>query len=222
MAEIDKAHDPTDDAPSGDPSNLDPHDPHGVVALAERCQYEEEHSRQVCRIALNLFDELRSLAGLDLDEEDRLRLEWAAMLHDIGWIEGQKGHHKTSQRMILEAPELRFGPRTRRLVGAIARYHRKATPSARHEAFAALGPEDRKKVCLLSGILRVADGLDRSHQNLVCGVRCRAAPGRLRVQYEVEGPAEMEYDAATEKADLLASVLGCEVVLEDAPAGRKG
>ena len=53
-----------------------------VVSLAERCRYDEDHARQVARLALDLFDGTHRLHGLGARE--RSLLEFAALLHDVG------------------------------------------------------------------------------------------------------------------------------------------
>ena len=43
--------------------------------------------------------------------------------------------------------------------------------------FAALAPDDQRAVCMLAAFLRIADVLDREHQNLVRGVSVRLRNG---------------------------------------------
>jgi exopolyphosphatase/guanosine-5'-triphosphate,3'-diphosphate pyrophosphatase len=86
-----------------------------IARLAEACDYAGQHTCQVTRLALALFDELKIVHGLGPSE--RLRLHHAALLHDLGLVEGTKGYHKASLRTILESPLLPFGKRQRRIVG---------------------------------------------------------------------------------------------------------
>ncbi|MDH7569138.1 MAG: HD domain-containing protein [Armatimonadota bacterium] len=181
----------------------------GVLRLAESCGFEAGHTFQVTRLALRLFDELRSWHRLG--EPERFWLECAGLLHDIGWMEGQAGHHKASLRAILGSSLLPFDARERYVVGSIARYHRKALPSPKHPHFAALAPADREVVRVLAAILRVADGLDRSHQSLVQDLVCELSPNLLTIRCRVRGFAEVERETALKKGDLLRSVLGREV-----------
>jgi len=180
-----------------------------VVAFAESCHYETAHTHQVLRLALRLFDELHRLHGLD--EERRYWLACAALLHDIGWIEGRAGHHKVALRMILETPSLPWGLRERRIVGLIARYHRRSWPAEKHRDFAALDPADRADVRTLSAILRLADALDYSHQDAVAEVAGRVSARRLEIDCLTTRPAEAECSRAMEKGDLAVAVFGREV-----------
>ena len=182
-----------------------------VLRLAGSCEYEAGHSHQVDRLALRLFDELHPLHGLG--GEARLWLHWSALLHDIGWIRGQRGHHKTALRAILGSSLLPFDERERLIIGSIARYHRKALPTEAHGHFAALTPQDRHLVRTLASLLRVADGLDRTHWNLVDDLRCEIWPERVVVQCAVRAPAEAERETALSKGLLFEQVFNrCLVV----------
>ena len=183
-----------------------------VVRLAKTCDYEASHSHQVTRLALLLFDELEPLHKLGL--EQRYWLECAGILHDIGWIEGWHNHHKTALRIILTTPLLPFNNRERHIIGSIARYHRKALPKISHDHFASLEPDDRQVVSVLSACLRMADGLDHSHQNRIKDLRCKIRAKKIVVLCEVTSKSEEEALAAQQRTDLLAAVFQRPVVIE--------
>ena len=175
-----------------------------VLGLARSCRYEVGHAHQVTRLAMDLFDQLEPLHGLD--ETARRQLLYAGLLHDIGWVVGAKSHHKTSQRIIQSSRRLTFAPRERDLVACIARYHRGALPKKRHRPYGALPAKDQQAVARLSAMLRVADGLDRSHHNVVERLTAIVEPRRIRILCETDGPAKEEREFALRKGDLLTEV----------------
>jgi exopolyphosphatase/pppGpp-phosphohydrolase len=189
------------DAYQAEDERLDP-----ILRLAESCDYEEEHAHQVTRLALLLFDELEPLHRLGYEE--RFLLQCAALLHDIGWIEGQQAHHKTSLRIILDSSLLPFDERERLIVGSTARYHRKALPKEAHTHFAALEPKDQDIVRVLAACLRVADGLDRTHWSVVDDLWCEILPDLIIVHWSVSDNAEQERIEALDKGQLLEQVFG--------------
>ena len=172
-----------------------------VYELAESCLYEVGHAHQVTRLALMLFDELAGCHGLGAKR--RFRLTCAGLLHDIGWVEGGGGHHKASLRLICESPVLPWDDRQRLIVGSIARYHRKALPARAHEHYMQLRRNERREVRLLAGLLRVADGLDRSHRSVVRKLNCEFDDRDIHIHAQVSRPAELECEAAQRKADLM-------------------
>ncbi len=182
-----------------------------VLRLAETCSYEAVHTHQVTRLALRIFDQLKTLHRLGLTE--RFWLESAAILHDIGWVDGWRAHHKSSLRIILQTTMLPFTNRERLVIGSVARYHRKALPDEHHDHFNALSFHDRQVVKVLSAILRVADGLDTSHQSLVKDILVKCSTRKISVTSIVDLPIPTEQKMAEEKANLMELVFNRKVVI---------
>lgn len=183
-----------------------------VLQLAESCGYEREHTHHVTRLSLRLFDELQLLHRLGLEE--RFLLRCGALLHDIGWVEGQKGHHKTSLHLILDDLGSPFTERERLFVGSVARYHRGALPKGKHNHLAALSPVDQYRVTILAALLRVADGLDRTHRNVVQDLSCGVSPRQIAVSCSVRMYPIPEREQALDKGDLLERTFDRELVIE--------
>ena len=121
-------------------------------------------------MALKIFDDLQDLHRLS--QKEKFILLFAGILHDIGvHAEGPKEHHKTALNINLETPILQFDNKTRLIISAICRYHRRALSSKKHDHFNSLSYEERNKVSILSGILRIADGLDYSHRSRIRAIR---------------------------------------------------
>lgn len=175
-----------------------------TVSLMERLTFEKEHVRHVTWLALLLFDRLQPLHGYG--EEEKFFLQCGALLHDIGLIEGEEAHHKTALRIILRTPLLPFNNRERLLIGSIARYHRRATPKEKHDHYLALTPEDRERVRMLAGILRIADALDYSHQSLVQDIQAEIAEDVVHLTFLAKGKEEGEWKQVQRKSDLLQEI----------------
>lgn len=183
-----------------------------VAELARRCGQAGPHPVHVARLALALFDQTRSLHGLG--DDARSLLEHAAILHDVGQHIGYERHEHHAAYIILNGELRGFTEEERTMLALLARYHRKARPRREDVEFAALAPERRQMVRVLSGILRVSDGLDRSHHQLVTGLSCELGAGTLRVKLASVGDAELELWGARRKARLLERALDITVTLE--------
>ncbi len=182
-----------------------------VFKLARGCSYEVGHSHQVARIALRLFDQMTNLHGMD--DHDRFRLTAAGILHDIGWMEGQKGHHKTALRYIVTSAELPWNRAERRIIGCVARYHRKALPKISHEHFGSLLPAERETVVKLAAFLRLADGMDRTHCDVVRDLHCVLDDTQVDVHIDAEGRAAAERAVAERKSDLFEQTYQRQIAL---------
>jgi putative phosphoesterase len=183
-----------------------------ALALAKECKYEQQHTHQVERLALSIFDQLGKLHKLG--EAEGFLLRCAVILHDIGWLEGRKAHHKTALRIIMDSPVLRLNFERRRIVGLVARYHRKALPKEKHSYFCDLDVKDKEIVRKLAGILRVADGLDRSHESRVKDISCVAGREQVKIVCQSGEPLDGEFALAAQKGALFEQVFGRKLVFE--------
>lgn len=172
-----------------------------VLEMARRFKVEEAHSRQVARLALNLFDATQSIHNLDAHARELL--EYAALLHDVGLYVSHSKHHRHSHYLITQSELRGFEPEEIQVIGAVARFHKGAPPKASSEELAGLSPEARQLSISLAALLRIADGLDRSHHGVVRGIRLARNNGRLELEIEsARRDAELELWAATRKAEV--------------------
>lgn len=186
-----------------------------IAACMDRYDPDHAHAEQVCRLSLALFDGLTALHGLGKEERGELRD--AAFLHDTGWCDGRKGHHKRSMEIILSDSSLPFNERERRIIANVARYHRRAFPQQDHEDFAALDEEARDVVEKLSALLRIADGLDVTHRSIVRSLQCKANDDEVVISCTAAGPAPAEEAQALKKSSLFTRVYKRSIVIQWLP-----
>ena len=142
-----------------------------------------------------------------LGRDDRKLLEFAAILHDIGYYVSGKGHHRHALQMIMMEPLADFSREEKNVIANIARYHRKALPSLDHTAFGILADEDKQKVLYLAPLLRLADSLDRSHQGLVKELFCELRDDALVIYVGADSEMPVETAAVERKADMFRQIL---------------
>jgi exopolyphosphatase/guanosine-5'-triphosphate,3'-diphosphate pyrophosphatase len=184
-----------------------------VLALAEKMGYEVSHARQVKALALDLFDLLSSVHGLG--EKERLLLECASILHDIGVpAGGGSKHHKLSRDLIISSSLDFYSPEDKIVVALVARYHKGQLPDETHRYFSDLSPAGKILVSKLSAILRIADGLDRGHADAVRSVGVEIENGVVLFRVD-QGAADacLELAGAREKADLFEKVFCLKAVI---------
>ena len=108
---------------------------------------------------------------------EREWLEYAALLHDLGYSIHYRGHHKHAYYLITNAVLDAFDQREIEIIAHVARYHRGAAPKASHPTLAALKPWQQRIIRKLAALLRVADSLDRTHASRVEEIYCAIAAG---------------------------------------------
>ncbi|HRQ22884.1 MAG TPA: HD domain-containing protein, partial [Anaerolineales bacterium] len=112
-----------------------------AMRLGEKYQFDAEHGELVARLAGSLFEQTQPLHNLDL--EDKLLLEVAALLHDIGHFIGTLDHDKHAYYIMQANPLIGLTERGQAVVANVMRYHRKSMPGAQDENFRALDSADR-------------------------------------------------------------------------------
>jgi exopolyphosphatase/guanosine-5'-triphosphate,3'-diphosphate pyrophosphatase len=173
----------------------------------------------VARISLALFDQTRGIHGLT--DREREWLEYAAILHDIGVHVSYEKHHRHSYYLIKNGDLRGFDPVEIEVMGLIARYHRRATPKKGHPGYGELPSALRKAVKVLSACLRLAEGLDRSHEQVLGSLRLVDRGEDYLVQLRTSGDTELELWAADRHAGAFAEMVGKPVHFEAAAAPPK-
>ncbi len=183
-----------------------------VFELLRKCVWQEKHSRQVAKLALTLFDELKQ--ELELTEEDRELLEYSAYLHDIGYHISHKAHHKHALYIIRNSDLMGFRQSEIEIMAHVARYHRRSTPKKRHVEYWSLKPEVKARINKLAGILRVADGLDRSHFQNVKTLSVQKREKEVVLTINTIAEPYLEIWGASRKSHLLSEVLDKKLVIQ--------
>jgi exopolyphosphatase/guanosine-5'-triphosphate,3'-diphosphate pyrophosphatase len=178
-----------------------------VRNLAAQYHSDEHHVSHVAALTLQMFDALAA-AGMHSGDSAERELLWAAaMLHDIGVAVDYDDHHKHSRYLILNAGLPGFTPREVALIAQIARYHRKGSPG-----FGELAPlmadGDDAVLERCSALLRLAEQLERSRDQLVQETRVDVEDGAVRLELVTGGDVSVARWGAQRQADLFESAFG--------------
>ena len=183
---------------------------HQVLASADtlghRYRFDREHGHHVAMLAVRLFDQLRDEHGLG--ERDRLLLQVAALLHDVGMYVSLRAHHKHSQYILSSSQIFGLSDDETAIVSNIVRYHRRGLPQDSHLPFIALDRTDRLIVNKLAAILRLVNALDAEHAQKVRDARLVRTATTWALELDGEGDLTMEQIAATARSDMFAQVYG--------------
>jgi exopolyphosphatase/guanosine-5'-triphosphate,3'-diphosphate pyrophosphatase len=189
-----------------------------VLNLASRYQVDVAHTRHVAKLALGMFDQLAELGLHRVDPLERELLWAASQLHDIGMSVDYDDHHKHSRYLILNGNLPGFSPVEVALVAQAARYHRKGMPEPGPLA-SLFAPGDAERLDRLAVLLRLAEDLERSRDQLVRETRLtlsREGPdGACEVQLRLiaDGEAAVPRWAAGRETGLFSRAFGCSLTV---------
>jgi len=181
--------------------------------LAEKYHSNENHIEQVRKLALILFDQLQHEHGLD--RKERLYLEVAALVHDVGTFISDRSHHKHTQYIVASSDIFGLSRDDMNLIANIARYHRKSPPTRAHLPYISLDRESRMIVSKLAAILRIADALDQDYSRKIQNLKITLDEEKARYVLEVEadGDLAMERLSLQGKSDLFINIFGRPIEL---------
>jgi len=153
------------------------------------------HSARVARLAVELYDGLLAAGLLESANgaDARSSLQIAAMLHDVGKAEGNKGHHKASFELIRShSSPLGWNPEYLQRAAIVARFHAGTLPTRSHKTLRDLLPDEQKITIQLAAILRLANAFDAPHDGQILRVKIENVDaGKRRTNGFVRKPAKL-------------------------------
>jgi len=185
-----------------------------IINLARNCNYDKDHSEQVVKFAMKIFDVVGK--KFELTEKDKEYLEAASILHDTGHNISHSQHHRHSYYLIRNSDLLGFNDEEIEIIANLSRYHRKSHPKMKHENFNKLSAINKEKVRKLAGILRIADGLDRGHRAKAddIGISVEKSCLRITVHTKSGTDASLEIWGANMRKELFELSFGYKVEIE--------
>ena len=200
---------------AGDPPLFDDVRRSSVRNLAHQYHADPAHTAHVEHLALGLFDQLAA-AGLHGGDPRERELLWAAcQLHDIGVTVDYDDHHKHSRYLVFNSGLPGWDQREVALIGQAVRYHRKGMPEL--GAFDALMRKGDAAVldrCAL--LLRLAEDLERSRDQLVRNAHVQLENGTVRLALEAEGDVRVARWAASREGELFDRAFGRQLAIASA------
>ncbi|MDR3171744.1 MAG: HD domain-containing protein [Treponema sp.] len=182
-----------------------------AVNLGRKYHYDETHNRHVAGLCTVLFDALVHEHGMN--RRERMMLEVAASLHDIGMFIQSASHQKHGQYIVANSEIFGLHRDELEVIANVIRYHRGAPPLQTDIEYIALQREDRILVLKMAAILRVADALDRGHSQQIRHITVERKSKTVVLHTQGNYDLSLEYIGLEEKAGLFQDVYGYKVVL---------
>jgi exopolyphosphatase/guanosine-5'-triphosphate,3'-diphosphate pyrophosphatase len=177
-----------------------------VLSVARHFEYDAPHSHHIAKLASQLFEETRSIHGLG--DAELTILQYASLLHDIGYRIAHNDHHRHGLYLIKNSEMPGFTANEIAMIAAVVRYHRGTMPKKskhkrakrEHEDYYALKRQQRLTVLKLAAILQIADGLDRSYMQKVQSIRCEVNKDKVKIICQSSDDCDLEIWSAERKA----------------------
>ena len=187
-------------------------------AAARAANAEVLHATHVARLALELFDQTHATSPAD---GGRARVAPVRRAPARRRLLDRVSRAPAAFLLLITHGDLTgFSAEEIEVIASVARYHKGRARRTSHENWKRLDPYLRPVVEKLAAILRIADGLDRSHRQLVTDVVCRVRPRRVELDASRAATARRSSRPRTARRDLFERVFDREPVFRAVPAGR--
>ena len=149
-----------------------------VEQMAGATDVQMSHARKVAELAHRLVRVPTAAASAVARLYGKL-LEAAGYLHDIGHYVSDTSHHKHSYYLVANSDLPGFTDRERQMIALLCRYHRKSMPlPGIPHSRNSIRTRGAPSPCW-SPLLRIADSLDRSHEQRVDDLQVQLRNGSV-------------------------------------------
>jgi exopolyphosphatase/guanosine-5'-triphosphate,3'-diphosphate pyrophosphatase len=183
-----------------------------IYDMMKKYHVNAEHAENVKNMSIKMFDILKHKHMLNSDYRELL--ESAALLHDVGYSISMDKHHKHSYYIITNATLPGFTNDEAELIGNIARYHRKSLPKSKHDNYTRLSKAKQNAVSILGGILRICEGLDRRHYELISDIKLKdisEKESEIILIYKGNTIPDIELWGALRRVNMLSEALNTKI-----------
>ncbi len=179
--------------------------------------FSKKHSKNVCRYALMLFDQLLLVFPHYFDKEDRIILKAAALLHDIGTYLSFYQHAQHSAYVILNLPLFGLSHQDIILTAEIVSFHENSKSKAPFLAryIKVLSPDRVKKIKPLALILKLAEILDKRENGLVTSIRCSQECEKVVLRIYSKSNLEVEISLAERLKPQFEKIFGKQLIIKN-------
>jgi len=180
--------------------------------LGRRYNFDEPHSKVVTDYSVQIFDALGDLHNLGMNE--RMLLEAAAILHDIGYYIDARMHHEHSYYIAKAFDMPGLDQEQIKIIAFLVLMHRVGTDESTETRLSYLNMETQLTIRKLVSILRIADALDTSHMQLVETVDVDVQSSKIIIKARTRKHAYLEKLGFDQKKDMFLETFGIPVELE--------
>lgn len=180
--------------------------------LGSRYNFDEPHAKVVTEHSLEIFDALKDLHNLGLNE--RMLLEAAGIIHDIGYYIDAKMHHEHSYYIAKAFDMPGLDQEQIKIISFLVLMHRADSDGSIETRLSYLNTETQLIIRKLESILRIADALDTSHMQLVSKLEIEVLGNKIILRAGTRKNAYLERLGFDYKKDMFLETFGIPVELE--------
>ncbi len=181
-----------------------------IFQLAQRCQYEEEHSKHMANLTLQLHDSAVDIGLIALDHQARELLYYAALLHDIGIFIAYAKHANHGAYIISKTELLGFTDEEIDFLATLVQMHN-LKPNKKNYSPLPKGQDLRRHLHFFPLFLSLAENMDRLHCQNISETHFHHKNNKLILVVGGNTTSPVEIEAVSSMEELIKNVIGIKV-----------
>ena len=179
--------------------------------VAARYESNKEHTENVEKTALAIFDGIKKRAGLD--QRDGILLQMACILHDCGKYVNMLGGTDYSCAIVRATEFVGLSEQEKSIIADTIKYNAWHYVPKLSELKAPLNRKNYIRMLKLAAILRLANGMDRSHRQKIRKVTTTFKEKELIIRADTIYDITLEQSTIENKSHFFEEIYGFKPVL---------
>lgn len=180
--------------------------------ISKRYMGSKRRGETLEKITLTIFDSMKKQHGLG--KRERLLLRLAALLHDCGKYISQANLAECSYNIIMNTEIIGISHAEREIVANVVRYNHVDFDYFEEIEGHTLDKNEYLIMAKLTAILRVANGLDRSHKQKFSDIKANLKEGELIITVDTQADITLEKGLFAHRADFFEEVYSIRPVIK--------
>ena len=180
--------------------------------ISKRYMGSKKRGETLEKIALTIFDSMKKVHGLGARE--RLLLRLATLLHDCGKYISMVNLGECSYSIIMATEMIGLSHMEREIVANVVKFNHEEFEYYDVAKASTLDPEAYLKIAKLTAILRIANGLDRSHKQKFKDVKSVLKENVLTITVETGEDITLEKGMFWHRADFFEEVYSVKPLIK--------
>lgn len=179
--------------------------------VSKRYRGNRKRGETLEQIALNIFDSTRKIHGLE--KRERLLLQLSTILHDCGKYISMVNLGECSYSIIMATEIIGLSHLEREIVANVVKYNHLEFDYYEAMNSNTMDKEAYLKIAKLTAILRLANGLDRSHKEKFKNIKITLKEEKLLITVDTQEDITLEKGLFDARADFFEEVYNIRPVI---------
>ena len=180
--------------------------------ISKRYMGSKKRGETLEKIALTIFDSMKKVHGLG--QRDRLLLRLATLLHGCGKYISMTNLGECSYSIIMATEIIGLSHMEREIVANVVKFNHEEFEYYDVSKASTLDQESYLRIAKLTAILRVANGLDRSHKQKFKDVKTILKDDVLTITVDTKEDITLEKGMFSHRADFFEEVYSVKPVIK--------